>query len=61
MSRLRINYRGTTSQPSMTDLLNIRDDSDPLNITEGNPGLKPSFTQSVRADYNNFTQRNNLG
>ena len=61
MSRLRINYRGTTSQPSMTDLLNIRDDSDPLNITEGNPGLKPSFTQSVRADYNNFTQSHNLG
>ena len=60
-SRLRINYRGTTSQPSMTDLLNIRDDSDPLNITEGNPGLKPSFTQSVRADYNNFTQSHNLG
>ena len=61
MSRLRINYRGTTSQPSMTDLLNIRDDSDPLNITEGNPGLKPSFTQSIRADYNNFTQNHNLG
>ena len=61
MSRLRINYRGTTSQPSMTDLLNIRDDSDPLNITEGNPGLKPSFTQSVRADYNNFVQNHNLG
>ena len=61
MSRLRINYRGTTSQPSMSDLLNIRDDSDPLNISEGNPGLKPSFTQSVRADYNNFVQDHNRG
>lgn len=61
MSRLRINYRGTTSQPSMTDLLNIRDDSNPLSITEGNPGLKPSFTNSLRADYNNFTQNHNLG
>ena len=61
MSRLRINYRGTTSQPSMTDLLNIRDDSDPLNITEGNPGLKPSFTNSLRVDYNNFKQSHNLG
>ncbi len=61
MSRLRINYRGTTSQPSMTDLLNIRDDSDPLNITEGNPGLKPSFTNNLRVDYNNFTQNHNLG
>ena len=61
MSRLRINYRGTTSQPSMTDLLNIRDDSDPLNITEGNPGLKPSFTNSLRIDYNNFMQSHSLG
>ena len=61
MSRLRINYRGTTSQPSMTDLLNIRDDSDPLNITEGNPGLKPSFTNSLRIDYNNFVQDHNRG
>ena len=48
LSNLRINYRGTTSQPSMTDLLDIRDDSDPLNITMGNPGLKPSFTNTLR-------------
>jgi len=55
-SNLRINYRGTTSQPSMTDLLAIRDDSDPLNITEGNPGLKPSFTNSFRLFYNTYIQ-----
>ena len=52
-SNLRINYRGTTTQPSMTDLLDITDDSDPLNITKGNPGLKPAFTQSLRLFYNN--------
>lgn len=55
-SNLRINYRGTTSQPGMTDLLAIRDDSDPLNITEGNPGLKPSFTNSFRLFYNTYIQ-----
>ncbi len=48
VSQLRVNYRGTTSQPSMTDLLDITDDSDPLNVTKGNPGLKPSFTNSLR-------------
>lgn len=52
--RLRINYRGTTSQPSMSQLLDITDDSNPLNISKGNPGLKPSFTNSLWADYNNF-------
>ena len=44
---LRINYRGRSSQPSMTDLLPITDDSDPLNITKGNPGLKPTFNNSL--------------
>jgi len=56
VKQLRINYRGTTSQPSMTDLLDITDDSDPLNISKGNPGLKPSFTHNFRLDYNNYIQ-----
>lgn len=54
--QIRLNYRGTTDQPGMTDLLDITDDSNPLNITKGNPGLKPSFTQSLRADYRNYIQ-----
>lgn len=57
VSNLRINYRGTTSQPSMTDLLDITDDSDPLNISKGNPGLKPSFTNSFRLFYNNYFEK----
>ena len=61
MSNLRVNYRGTTSQPSISQLLNIVDDSDPLNISMGNPGLKPSFTQSLRLFYNNFVQNHNKG
>jgi len=56
LSNLRINYRGTTTQPSMTDLLDITDDSDPLNITKGNPGLKPSFTNTFRLYYNTYLQ-----
>lgn len=54
---LRINYRGSTSQPSMSDLLDITDDSDPLNIKKGNPGLKPSFTNMLRINYNNYIQK----
>lgn len=57
LSNLRINYRGTTSQPSMTDLLDITDDSDPLNITKGNPGLKPSFTNTLGLFYNTYLQK----
>lgn len=51
---LRINYRGRSSQPSMTDLLPITDDSDPLNITKGNPGLKPTFNNSLNVQFQDF-------
>lgn len=56
VSQLRLNYRANTSQPSMTDLLDITDDSSPLNIRKGNPGLKPSFTQNMSLQYNNYWQ-----
>ena len=54
---LRFEYRGSTSQPSMSDLLPITDNSDPLNITSGNPGLKPSFTQRLNLRYNDYFER----
>ena len=51
---LQINYRGRSSQPSMTDLLPITDDSNPLNITMGNPGLKPTFNNSLNVRFRDF-------
>lgn len=53
---LRLNYRGSTEQPSMTDLMPITDNTDPLNITKGNPDLKPSFTNRFFLEYNNYIQ-----
>ena len=47
-------YRGDTRQPEITQLLAIRDDSNPLYITEGNPGLKPQFTNSLNVYYKNY-------
>ena len=57
VSNLRLNYRASTSQPSISDLLDIYDDSDPLNISTGNPGLKPSFTQRFSLFYNSYFQQ----
>lgn len=54
VSQLRLTYRGRSSQPSMENLLPVVDNSNPLNITMGNPGLKPSFTHSLRVFYNTF-------
>ncbi len=42
---LRINYRGRTSQPSMTQLQPVADISDPLNTITGNPDLKPTYSK----------------
>ena len=56
-SNLWIRYRGDTKQPEMTQLLNIVDDSNPLYITKGNPGLKPQFTNSLNVYYNNYIVR----
>lgn len=55
--QMRFEYRGNTSQPSMSDLLPISDNSDPLNITIGNSDLKPSFTQNLMWRYNNYFER----
>ncbi len=49
-----LRYNGRTSQPSMTNLLDIKDDSDPLNITKGNTELKPSFSHNVSTFYNTY-------
>ena len=56
VSQLRINYRANTSQPSISQLLDITDNSDPLNISKGNPGLKPAFTNNFRLFYNGYRQ-----
>ena len=54
VSQLRMTYRGRSSQPSMENLLPVTDDSNPLNIRVGNPGLKPSFTHNLRVFYNTY-------
>ena len=52
-----LHYRGDTRQPEMTQLLDITDDSNPLYITQGNPGLKPQFTNSLNVYYKNYIQK----
>ena len=54
VSQLRFMYRGRSSQPGMENLLPIADNSNPLNIRVGNPGLKPAFTHNMRLFYNTY-------
>ncbi|HZK02989.1 MAG TPA: outer membrane beta-barrel protein, partial [Bacteroidaceae bacterium] len=52
--QINITYRGRSSQPQMNDLLDITDDSNPLSISMGNPGLKPTFSNTMSINYQKF-------
>ena len=47
-SNMRLFYFGRSSQPSTSQLLPVPDNSDPLNISLGNPNLNPYFNHSMR-------------
>ncbi len=51
---LRIRYYGYTDQPTVEQLSPVIDISNPLNITYGNPNLKPSFQHRFNIRYQNF-------
>jgi Outer membrane protein beta-barrel family/Carboxypeptidase regulatory-like domain len=52
--RLRINYNGSTQQPSVQQLAPVPDNSNPLYIQLGNPDLKPSFNNNLNINFNQF-------
>lgn len=61
VSQLRLTYRGRSSQPSMENLLPITDNSNPLDIRMGNPGLDPSFSHNLRVFYNTYDAEKQRG
>ena len=50
-TNLQVTLRGQTQQPSITQLLDIYDDTNPLSVRMGNSGLKPSFTTTLEANF----------
>ncbi len=47
---LTVNYSTSTNQPNMSQLQPVPDNSNPLNIREGNPDLKQEFNHAVQAN-----------
>ena len=47
---IQFTLRSNTSQPSMEDMLDITDDSNPLNIRKGNPGLLPTLRNTFETN-----------
>ncbi len=58
-TNVRLNYDGSTNQPSVSQLSSVVDISDPLNISYGNPDLKPSFNHRFGLRFNNFDYEKN--
>jgi hypothetical protein len=55
---LRFNYRGSTRAPGISQLQDVQDPSNPLNIRTGNPNLKQEFTHNMNVTYNTFNMNN---
>ena len=51
---LQFTLRTNTSQPSMEDMMDITDDSNPLNVRKGNPGLLPTLRNTAEVNYQNY-------
>ncbi len=49
---LQANYTRRINRPNFFQLLPYVDYTDPLNLSQGNAGLKPEFTNSLEANYN---------
>ena len=47
-----ITYNTATNQPSMSQLQPVPDNSNTLNIREGNPDLKQEFNHNIQANFN---------
>ena len=50
-TNLRLFYFGRSAQPSTSQLMPVPDNSDPLNISLGNPYLEPYFNHSIRSNF----------
>lgn len=50
---LRLRYRGNTRQPSISQMQPVKDNSNPLFVSEGNPDLLPEFSHNLSVSYRN--------
>ncbi len=55
-SNIQVVYNGSSSQPSTSQLMPVPDNTDPLNISLGNPYLQPYFNHNIRSNFR-YTNR----
>jgi hypothetical protein len=54
MAGLYLNYQGNTQQPSISQIQPVVVNTNPLNVTLGNPNLTPSFSNNFYFNYNSY-------
>lgn len=47
----RFNYRGNSSQPSISQLVPVPDNTNPLRMSLGNPTLQPYFSHNISGEF----------
>jgi len=57
---IRFYYRGRTNMPAITQLQDVQDISNPLQVRTGNPGLKQEFISNYNLHYNSFNLRSSV-
>jgi hypothetical protein len=55
-TRLRVEYRGNTRPPSISELQPVPDNTNSLRVRLGNPDLKTSFTNDIRVNFNRINR-----
>lgn len=58
--RFTLTYSGSNNEPTFTEIQSFTDVSNKSNFIYGNPDLKPSFINSVNAQYNNYIANSKL-
>ncbi|MDO6437868.1 outer membrane beta-barrel protein [Cyclobacterium sp. 1_MG-2023] len=58
-TRFRFRYRTRTNEPSVNQLQNVIDNTNPLNLSVGNPSLGQSYNNSIFANISKFDMETN--
>lgn len=61
LKHFRLDYETAMQEPSIQQLQPVIDNSDPLNLSSGNPNLRPGFAHMLRLNYTQYDPATGIG
>lgn len=61
LKHFRLDYETSMQEPTIQQLQPVIDNSDPLNLSSGNPNLLPGYSHMVRLNYTQFDPASGIG